>query len=46
MRQARDATLAAPQLILPALQINVRAGKLPAATPDGHRYLKLPLDAI
>ena len=46
MRQARDATLEAPQLILPALQINIRAGQLPPASAGGHRYLKLPLDAI
>lgn len=46
MRQARDATLSAPQLILPSLQVNIRAGALPPASPGGHRYLKLPLDAI
>ena len=46
MRQARDATLEAPQLILPSLQVNIRAGQLPPASAGGHRYLKLPLDAI
>jgi glyoxylase-like metal-dependent hydrolase (beta-lactamase superfamily II) len=46
MRQARDATLEAPQLILPSLQVNIRGGALPPASPGGHRYLKLPLDAI
>ncbi|MDI1326127.1 MAG: MBL fold metallo-hydrolase [Brevundimonas sp.] len=46
MREARDATLKAPQLILPSLQINIRAGALPPPEPGGQRYLKLPLDAI
>ncbi len=46
MRQARDATLEAPLLILPSLQVNIRAGALPPATPQGHRYLRLPLDSI
>ncbi|PKB19130.1 glyoxylase-like metal-dependent hydrolase (beta-lactamase superfamily II) [Novosphingobium kunmingense] len=46
MRQARDATLDAPQLILPSLQVNIRAGQLPPAEANGTRYLKLPLDAI
>ena len=46
MREARDATLTAPQLILPALQVNIRAGALPPSERDGRRYLKLPLDTI
>lgn len=46
MREARDATLKAPQLILPALQVNIRAGALPPAEPSGKRFLKLPLNAI
>lgn len=46
MRQARDATLKAPQLILPSLQVNIRAGSMPPPDPDGNRYLKLPLDVI
>lgn len=46
MRQARDATLSAPQLILPSLQVNIRAGHLPPPEANGRRYLKLPLDAI
>ncbi|MFC0588857.1 MBL fold metallo-hydrolase [Novosphingobium aquiterrae] len=46
MRQARDATLDAPQLILPSLQVNIRAGRLPEPDGNGRRYLKLPLDAI
>lgn len=46
MREARDATLKVPQLILPALQVNIRAGALPPAEPSGKRFLKLPLNAI
>lgn len=46
MREARDATLKAPQLILPSLQVNIRAGALPPAEPSGKRFLKLPLNAI
>ena len=43
MRQARDKTLAAPALILPALQVNIRAGDLPAPSGSGRIFLKLPL---
>ena len=46
MRTARDATLKMPQLILPAVQVNMRAGQLPPAEDNGMRYLKIPLDAI
>ncbi|MBO9716768.1 MAG: MBL fold metallo-hydrolase [Pseudoxanthomonas sp.] len=46
MRTERDATLAAPRLILPALQVNIRAGELPPPDPNGIRYLRLPLDQI
>jgi glyoxylase-like metal-dependent hydrolase (beta-lactamase superfamily II) len=46
MRTTRDATLAMPQLILPAVQVNMRAGQLPLAEDNGVRYLKIPLDAI
>lgn len=46
MRTARDATLAAPKLILPALQVNIRAGELPPPDPNGIRYLRLPLDQL
>ncbi|WP_326523575.1 MBL fold metallo-hydrolase [Sphingomonas sp.] len=42
-RTARDATLAMPQLILPSIQVNLRAGGLPAPAANGVRYLKLPL---
>lgn len=46
MRSARDKTLAAPTLILPSLQVNIRAGKLPAAEDDGQIYLKLPVNRL
>ena len=43
MREARDATLPAPTLLLPSLQVNIRAGHLPAPEDNGRRYLKIPL---
>ena len=43
MRNARDATLDTPVLILPALQVNIRAGALPPASPGGRVFLKLPV---
>lgn len=46
LRHERDAKLAPPVLILPALQVNVRAGALPPAEANGIRYLKLPLDTL
>jgi glyoxylase-like metal-dependent hydrolase (beta-lactamase superfamily II) len=46
MRTARDATLAMPVLILPAVQINIRAGELPPAEANGVAYLKIPLNAL
>ena len=46
MRRARDATLKMPALILPAVQVNMRAGRLPPPESNGVRYLKIPLDAL
>ncbi len=46
MRTARDATLAAPQLILPSLQVNIRAGALPPPSDGGRTYLRLPVNAL
>jgi len=46
MRTKRDATLAMPTLILPSIQVNIRAGELPPAEDNGLRYLKLPLNAL
>lgn len=46
MRTARDATLAMPALLLPALQVNMRAGQLPPPEDNGISYLKLPLNTL
>ncbi len=46
MRQARDATLEVPTLILPAIQVNVRAGELPPADENGVSYLRIPLNTL
>lgn len=46
MRTARDATLAMPVLILPAVQVNIRAGEMPPAETNGVAYLKIPLNAL
>jgi len=46
MRTARDATLELPVLILPAVQVNIRAGELPEPEDNGQRYLKIPIDAL
>jgi glyoxylase-like metal-dependent hydrolase (beta-lactamase superfamily II) len=46
LREARDRELAAPVLILPSLQVNIRAGRLPEPAANGIRYLKLPLDRL
>jgi glyoxylase-like metal-dependent hydrolase (beta-lactamase superfamily II) len=46
MRKARDATLAMPVLLLPAVQVNIRAGRLPPSEANGVRYLKIPLDRL
>ena len=45
-RRTRDATLPVPRLLLPALQVNIRGGRLPPADRDGHRYLRLPLNRL
>jgi glyoxylase-like metal-dependent hydrolase (beta-lactamase superfamily II) len=46
MRTARDATLQMPVLILPSIQVNVRAGRLPEAESNGVSYLKIPLNKL
>lgn len=46
MRHARDAQLEMPVLILPSVQVNMRAGHLPEPEDNGMRYLKLPLNAV
>lgn len=45
MRQSRDATLSEPKLLYPAIQVNIRGGRLPPAGPDGSRYLRIPISA-
>lgn len=46
MREARDKTLAMPRLILPSVQVNMRAGHMPAPESNGVSYLKIPLNAV
>lgn len=46
LRQQRDASLPVPRLILPALQVNIRGGRLPEADANGIRYFRLPLDQM
>ncbi|UHC17116.1 MBL fold metallo-hydrolase [Methylobacterium currus] len=46
MREARDRGLPMPRLILHALQVNIRGGRLPEPEANGRRYLKIPLDAL
>jgi glyoxylase-like metal-dependent hydrolase (beta-lactamase superfamily II) len=44
-RAERDATLATPALLLPSIQVNIRAGRFPAAESNGVRYLRIPVTA-
>ena len=46
MRTARDASLGMPRLILPSIQVNMRARRLPSPEANGIRYLKIPVDAL
>lgn len=46
MRDARDKTLGLPKLILPSIQVNMRAGELPPPEDDGHHYLKIPINRV
>ena len=46
LRQARDRTLGMPRLILPSVQVNMRAGHLPEPEDNGVCYLKIPLNAV
>jgi glyoxylase-like metal-dependent hydrolase (beta-lactamase superfamily II) len=46
MRTQRDATLDMPVLILPAVQVNIRAGEMPPKEANGVAYLKIPVDAL
>ena len=46
MREARDATLAMPRLIIPSLQVNMRAGQMPPKDKDGRTFLKVPVNGL
>ena len=46
MRAARDRTLGMPKLILPSVQVNMRAGQMPPPEDDGRQYLKIPVDLL
>ena len=46
LREARDKTLPMPRLIIPSLQVNIRAGHLPEPDSGGHRFLKVPVDTL
>lgn len=46
MRESRDATLAMPRLILPSLQVNMRAGQMPEPEDNGTTYLKVPINGL
>jgi len=46
MREARDATLSMPRLIIPSLQVNMRAGNLPPADASGRAFLKVPVNTL
>ncbi|HLU77299.1 MAG TPA: MBL fold metallo-hydrolase [Burkholderiales bacterium] len=46
LRNARDQTLELPMLILPSVQVNIRAGQMPPAEDNGKRYLKIPINAL
>ena len=46
MRNARDATLSMPKLILPSVQVNMRGGQMPPAEDNGVHYLKIPVNAL
>ena len=46
MRQERDSTLDVPNLLVPSVQVNIRAGRLPPADADGVSYLRVPLNVI
>ncbi|HEV7340892.1 MAG TPA: MBL fold metallo-hydrolase [Sphingopyxis sp.] len=46
MREARDIALSMPRLIMPSIQVNMRAGHMPAPEDNGIRYLKIPVNAV
>jgi hypothetical protein len=46
LREARDKTLSMPRLIIPSLQVNMRAGQLPPKDEDGRTFLKVPVNGL
>ena len=46
LRQARDATLPMPRLMLPSVQVNLRAGSMPPPDANGIRYIRIPIDLV
>lgn len=46
LREGRDSQLGMPKLLLPSIQVNIRAGQMPTAEDNGIHYLKIPLDAV
>jgi len=46
MREARDATLGTPQLLIPSIQVNMRAGRMPPPEDNGTTYLKVPVNVL
>ena len=46
LRDARDATLSAPKLLIPSVQVNIRAGHLPEPEDNGQVYLKVPVNLL
>ena len=46
MREARDAKLGMPRLILPSIQVNMRGGHMPPPEEDGRTYLKIPVNQV
>ena len=46
MREAKDATLGTPKLLIPSIQVNMRAGHMPPPEDNGIRYLKVPINVI
>jgi hypothetical protein len=45
-RESRDRQLGMPKLLLPAIQVNIRAGRLPEPETNGIRYVKIPINAV
>ena len=46
MRQERDSNLSTPKLMIPSIQVNIRAGKMPPKEEDGNIYLKVPISGL